>query len=426
MSCTAWSTSSSPLKFKSHFHSSPCKHRRVFICAPRASKVAIEKGTFSDLPPLTLHDSLEAAGIDTRHARDAREGFCSQINHLTELDAESSIAISRGSDLAKIALHIAAEDDSLVSHSSVPLPVDSFISRLDDLSMGFCSSYLPRSGTPPEIFLGNLERYLYVQKGFRRIDSALDARSLYLHSTLTCRSGSATMLSLIYSEVLKMLKIYGFLDFDAEIYYPDNQERTLLPRGYDKKKSKISDEPHIITSKSLLVEILKNLKDAFWPFQYGRESSLFLRAAHAANRLYGSSVSQDPSTSQENVSPMEIASAKAAQHRLQRGVWTSVRFGDMRRALAACERLILLHGDNQELRDYAVLLYHCGYYEDCLKYLSLFEASQERENLTNPTNKLEDDAVRILKARVNLILAEDGWNKPSTTTSYWSSNYEPW
>lgn len=33
-------------------------------------------------------------------------------------------------------------------------------------------------------------------------------------------------------------------------------------------------------------------------------------------------------------SAFELASAKAAQHRLERGVWTSVRFGDMRRALS--------------------------------------------------------------------------------------------
>lgn len=419
MSYSAWSTSC-PLKFKSHFHSSSFKSRRHFIS--RASKIAYEKAPSSDLPHLILHDSLDAAGIDTQHARAAREGFCSQISRLTELKAESSIVISRGPDLAKIALHVAAEDDSLVSHSSVPLPVSSFISRLDDLSMDFCSTYLPPSGASPEIFLGNLERYLYIHKGFRRIDSAIDARSLYLHSTLTCRSGSVTMLSLIYSEVLKMLKISGFVDFDAEIYCPYSQENGF-PRGYDKKKSKISDEPHIMTSKSLLVKILKNLKDAFWPFQYDRSSSLFLRAVHAANRT---NVGQDTTTASENVSPMEIASAKAAQHRLQHGVWTSVRFGDMRRALAACERLILLHGDNEELRDYAVLLYHCGYYEDCLKYLTLFEASQERDYQRNPINKLEDEAVKILKARINLILAEDGGNKPSTTTSYWSNNYEPW
>lgn len=33
-------------------------------------------------------------------------------------------------------------------------------------------------------------------------------------------------------------------------------------------------------------------------------------------------------------SGFQLASAKAAQHRLDRGVWTSVHFGDMRRALS--------------------------------------------------------------------------------------------
>ncbi|KAJ0100965.1 hypothetical protein Patl1_05350 [Pistacia atlantica] len=31
---------------------------------------------------------------------------------------------------------------------------------------------------------------------------------------------------------------------------------------------------------------------------------------------------------------LQLASAKAAKHRLERGVWTSVHFGDMRCALA--------------------------------------------------------------------------------------------
>jgi hypothetical protein len=35
-----------------------------------------------------------------------------------------------------------------------------------------------------------------------------------------------------------------------------------------------------------------------------------------------------------NCSGSQIASAKAAQHRLDRGVWTTVRFGDMRRSLS--------------------------------------------------------------------------------------------
>jgi hypothetical protein len=70
---------------------------------------------------------------------------------------------------------------------------------------------------------------------------------------LTCRSGSALMLSLIYSEILNTVRIYGLLDFDPEIFYP--HDLNSLPRGYDKHKSKMGDEAHIMTSKLLLVEV---------------------------------------------------------------------------------------------------------------------------------------------------------------------------
>lgn len=43
--------------------------------------------------------------------------------------------------------------------------------------------------------------------------------------------------------------------------------------------------------------------------------------------------------------------------------------------MAACERLVLLNHDPRELRDYAALLYHCGYYEDCLKYLTSYQTA---------------------------------------------------
>ncbi|OAY82897.1 hypothetical protein ACMD2_18248 [Ananas comosus] len=353
-------------------------------------------------------------------AQAAREGFQRQIGRLTAIDGATSIAVSKGADLGRAALHVAEEDDSLVSHSSVPLPVDAFVDRLDDLSMGFCSSaYMPPSSAAPADFLGNLERFLYVHKGFRKINVMSDARALYLHSVLTCRSGSVVMLSLIYSEMLKMLRIYGFLDFDAEIYFPF--DLNSLPRGYEKQKSKISDEPHIMTSKLLLVKILKDLKYAFWPFQYDKSSSLFLRAVRTLNQTVGKSYS----SSDNSVSSLEIASAKAAQHRLERGVWTNVRFGDMRRALAACERLILLHDDYRELRDYAVLLYHCGYYEDCLQCLTLYHASMEKESQSDPED-VEGEAVKNLVARLNLILADEGWSKQRTSTSYWNKIYEPW
>jgi hypothetical protein len=155
------------------------------------------------------------------------------------------------------------------------------------------------------------------------------------------------MLALIYSEILKTVRIYGLLDFDAEIFFPT--DINSLPRGYDKQKSKLGDEPHIMTSKSLLVEILKTLKATFWPFQFNQSSSLFLNAV-AANHHGPGTLGDNQTRSHGNISAIEMAAAKAAQHRLMRGVWTNVRFGDMRRALAGAafspQQLLMYHGSS--------------------------------------------------------------------------------
>ena len=98
--------------------------------------------------------------------QEAREGFCSQIQKLSGIERQTSISINRCVDLGKTALYIAGEDDSLVSHSSVPLPVDAFIERLDDLSMGYCTRYSSAFRSTPESFLDSLENYLYGNKVF--------------------------------------------------------------------------------------------------------------------------------------------------------------------------------------------------------------------------------------------------------------------
>lgn len=81
--------------------------------------------------------------------------------------------------------------------------------------------------------------------------------SPFLNQVLTHRLGSASMLSLIYSEILKMLRLWGLLDFDVEIFYP--HDPYSLPRGYPKQESKESDQLHIITSESLLMEVISGL-----------------------------------------------------------------------------------------------------------------------------------------------------------------------
>lgn len=61
------------------------------------------------------------------------------------------------------------------------------------------------------------------------------------------------MLSLIYSEILKMLRMWGILEFDVEIFYPHDSHG--CPRGYQKQKSTESDQTHIMTTQSLLEEV---------------------------------------------------------------------------------------------------------------------------------------------------------------------------
>lgn len=368
-----------------------------------------------------LHDALDSSGFNTTYAREAREGFCSQIQKLSNIERETSIIINRGVDLGKTALYIAAEDDSLISHSSVPLPVDAFIDRLDDLSMGYCSRYSSSFRSSPDNFLECLERYMYVDKGFRRTKSnnQLEQRAFYLHSVLTHRVGSMSMLSLIYSEILKMIRMWGLIDFDVEISSPNDSYGS--PRGYLKQRSTESDHKHIMTTESLLLKILRDLKDAFWPFQLDQSKSPFLRAAEAAH-------CSDRSADLDK-SGLELASAKAARHRLERGVWTSVRFGDIRRALSACERLIILEADSVELRDYGALLYHCGFYKESLQYLNLYQDAQKSSMMKlspDSLTKMEEGAVEKLMVRLKLILMEDELTRPSSIASSLYNNTDPW
>lgn len=74
---------------------------------------------------------------------------------------------------------------------------------------------------------------------------------------MTYRSGSSIMLSLIYSEILKMLRLWGLVDFDCEIFFPHDLHD--LPRGYNKQKSKESDQACIMTTETLLEEVLPYL-----------------------------------------------------------------------------------------------------------------------------------------------------------------------
>ncbi|KAJ6944422.1 hypothetical protein NC652_009728 [Populus alba x Populus x berolinensis] len=168
------------------------------------------------------------------------------------------------------------------------------------------------------------------------------------------------------------------------------------------------------------VQILKNVKEAFWPFQHDQNKSLFLRAVHAVLCTDRSNVVEE--------SAFQLESAKSSHRRLDRGTLTSLHLGDLRLALSACERLILLEFDPKELRDYSVLLYHCGLYEQSLHYLKLYQdrkGSSLQKQASNELSSLEDDAEEKLMMRLNLISMEEGWSKPSHSGTFLRNNSEP-
>ena len=70
------------------------------------------------------------------HAFNARSQFARAVQK-----GESGI------NLAEAALAIGAEDDALVSHSTVPLPVQSFVKRIRSLSNELARIHLPRLGS---------------------------------------------------------------------------------------------------------------------------------------------------------------------------------------------------------------------------------------------------------------------------------------
>lgn len=74
-----------------------------------------------------------------------------------------------------------------------------------------------------------------------------------LLQVLTHRCGSASLLLLLYSEILKMLRLWGFLSFDIEVFFP--HDSLSSPRGYCKQKTKESDQLRVMTTQSLLKEV---------------------------------------------------------------------------------------------------------------------------------------------------------------------------
>ncbi|KAL4431445.1 hypothetical protein ABPG75_006701 [Micractinium tetrahymenae] len=338
--------------------------------------------------------------FSAQHAFEARRAFLRCI-----AEGEASV------DLAAAALYVAAEDDALVSHSSVQLPVEAFQQRLQRMAAelarllaelpaagadseeggrrqrgdgGSSSSGSGSNGGQPgsEAVLRVLQQYLFERQGFRAAGrSALPGQAIldhpgvwerashaYLNEVLTRKEGIPAVLAIILEDLVRRLLLMGAMDFAVKVDCsnmgaPPRVTALPLPRA-----AVVRPDGTVLNtcSTDALAEMLRFLKRCFWPFAWDSTAGSGGGFAAAARVFLEG----------ESDAAMQAIS-RTAKHRLERGIWTSPGAGDIRRAVAACERLVLLLGDScpLERRDLAVLLMHVGRFREAKAELLLFVRS---------------------------------------------------
>ncbi|CAL8467605.1 g7143 [Coccomyxa elongata] len=278
-----------------------------------------------------------------------------------------------GINLAEAALQVAAEDDAIVSHSSVQLPVHSFLNRISRVANDANRLYLremPSNSTPQQT-LQAIQKFLFEEQrfglpAFGRSNIAsgqvLDnpgvyenAKYAYLHELLVTRKGVPAVLAILLEEVCQRLLSQGAIDFAVRV---DCSSLDRLPKaevipGLNRHMVTRADGRVLNTcSSDVLVEMLRFLKRAYWPFPW----------QSTPDNATGGFLSAAMTWLEGEVRAELQAIARTAKHRLERGIWTSPGAGDLRRALASSERLCILLGDDGPLerRDVAVLYLHAG------------------------------------------------------------------
>lgn len=298
--------------------------------------------------------------LSEQHAYEARQAFLTAVSC-----SEARM------NLAEAALQISAEDDAIASHTVVRLPVSAYHQRLIKLAEGAEQTLAALPADSPletqvqavELFLWERQRFRLPRSGRSNVPEMStvdhpgvfeDARHAYLNEVLIRRVGCPAALAVIYGDVMRRLLTSGALSCGVRV---ECQDLSVLPTSevlpdLTRAVAVAGGTTLNLCSQLVLLEVLRFLKRAYWPFAWdstvGPSSGGFRDAAK--NILQGAASAELK------------AIAQAAAHRLERGIWTSPGAGDLRRAVAASERLATVFGDAhpRERRDAAVLLLHAG------------------------------------------------------------------
>lgn len=303
--------------------------------------------------------------------------------------AEFAANVARGEaalDGALAALQVAAEDDALMSITGVPLPVEPYLQRLERMSYDLHACLSESRGEAPHAVVNRADALFYNTHRFRSPPASAgtagvvldmpgvhsDPRQAYAHNALTTKVALPPLLAILYADVWRRVQARGGVDFSIGMRLPDTPweapQAVPLPHLTTLGAGVVNTWP----AADALVQLLRHLKRCYWTHSwdtglddpedgpYGSGGG-FLGAAES---LLGGDQAHDAATT---------AIARTAAHRLARGIWTSSGGGDIRRARASCERLVLLldqqrrHGDSRreaayarERRDLGVLILVSG------------------------------------------------------------------
>lgn len=342
--------------------------------------------------------------MSEQHAHEARQAFLTAVSC-----SEARM------DLAEAALQISAEDDAIASHTVVRLPVDTYHKRLVKLAEGAAQALaaLPADSSAAaqvkavEKFLWKRERFRLPIFGRSNLPEMStvdhpgvfeDARHAYLNEVLIRRVGCTAALAVVYGEVMRQLLTSGALSYGVRV---ECRDLSALPTAevlpnLTRDLATAGSSTLNLCSQDVLLEVLRFLKRSYWPFAWDSSAGLsFGGFKDAANTILKGAASAELR-----------AIAAAAAHRLERGIWTSPGAGDLRRALAASERLATVFGNGhpRERRDAAVLLLHAGNFPQALA-----ELQEYRHTDTAASDPLQDRNLvdQLMEYASNVVKDED-------------------
>lgn len=361
MSCQFWMYKKPhfeiPLCYSFSMFGANTRHRKIRV--PRAKR-PYEESSDPPTPRKRPEEDERYRRVDfsSQHAYEARQLFLHQLS------------VGPGIDLARAALAIAAEDDALVSHSSVKFPDLSYLQRLERIANDVAFTVLPTlSARNARGRVEAVYNHLFGTLGFTTpamaggrsnipIGSTVDhpgvyedARHAYINEALVRKRGIPAILAVIAADIYRRLLEIGAIEFAVRL---DVKDLTTLPtvellEGISRESAIVpgTGTPLNFCTTDTLAECLLFLRRAYWPYTWDAKLGGFQSAARAF--LNGGEDAE-----------LE-AIARTARHRLDRGIWTSPGAGDLRRALAAAERLVLLRPECAEDRLYLSVSYcHVG------------------------------------------------------------------